>query len=173
LLQVCSGNNAFIQVNGSQNDITYQLRDNSDNSIIGSPISGSGSSLAVSTGALTKTTTFNILGYNEGCSLLMSGTPQIIVIPIPLAPDIIGQTSLCTGQTTIFSTTAIGTITWASTNQSIATIQSNGKLTAVSEGLTGVTYTVSKDSCSATSTELSISIMILPVTSPIIHIKTN
>jgi hypothetical protein len=80
---ICENSSTQIQLSGSQAGVTYQLRNNADNSNIGPSVPGTGSSISLPTGNLTSTTTFNILAYNSGCQLQMNGTPAVTVQPQP------------------------------------------------------------------------------------------
>ena len=78
---VCSGGSTSIRVPNAQSGVSYQLRNNATNAAIGSPVTGSGSNLDLSTGALTSSTTFNVLAtvVSSGCTLQMTGTPTVTV----------------------------------------------------------------------------------------------
>lgn len=82
---VCSGNSTSIDLSGSQVGITYQLRNATTHANIGGTFAGSGTTISLSTGALTTTTTFEVYAYNSGCNLTMTGTPTVTVNSAPTA----------------------------------------------------------------------------------------
>lgn len=57
---VCYGSSTTIQLGSTQNNVSYFLRDDSDDSIVDGPIVGDGSSALLNTGNLTSTTTYNV-----------------------------------------------------------------------------------------------------------------
>jgi len=59
---VSSGGTAQITVANSQKHVRYFLRDNSNNSIIAGPTPGTGNDIVFNTGAISNTTTYNVLG---------------------------------------------------------------------------------------------------------------
>jgi hypothetical protein len=60
---ICGGSgHTNIILGSSQNDVTYYLRDNSNNAIVTGPIIGTGSSVSLGTGTINTTTTFNVFG---------------------------------------------------------------------------------------------------------------
>lgn len=61
---VTLGGSTTITTSGSQIGFNYLLRDNSDNSIIGFPLQGTGSNLVFNTGAILTNTTYNVLASN-------------------------------------------------------------------------------------------------------------
>ena len=65
--EVCSGESTFITIQNSEAGIDYQLRNDSDDSAIGSPITGDGNTISLPTGALTSETTFNIVASSANC----------------------------------------------------------------------------------------------------------
>jgi fibronectin-binding autotransporter adhesin len=60
---VCNGGTAAITVNGSENNVRYQLRLNSDNSNVGTAVDGNGGAIMLNTTAIAANTTFNIYAY--------------------------------------------------------------------------------------------------------------
>jgi gliding motility-associated-like protein len=64
---VCAGGSSSVNVAGSQVGVSYQLRNNSDNSLVGSAIAGTGASISLPTGVLAATTTFNVLATRGSC----------------------------------------------------------------------------------------------------------
>jgi hypothetical protein len=70
LNEICGGpGNAKFVLENSQPGIEYQLRNNDDNSLIGSAVEGSGETIYLPTGSIPATTTFNILAsqISTGC----------------------------------------------------------------------------------------------------------
>jgi hypothetical protein len=80
---VYSGYAAYISVASSQGGISYQLRNNADNSSIGSPVAGTGGTIYLPSDPLTSAKTFNILAINAaaGCSLQLTSTVTVTVNP--------------------------------------------------------------------------------------------
>jgi hypothetical protein len=83
---VCYGTGTNITVAFSVSGISYQLRNNAGNALIGSAVNGTGGLINLPTGNLTSTTVFNVLATNTttGCSLQMSITPTVTVNPLPV-----------------------------------------------------------------------------------------
>ena len=80
---VCTGTGANIIVAGSLASENYQLRNDSGDVTILTPVTGNGSSINLSSGSLTVTTTFNVLATitATGCTTEMTTTPTITVNP--------------------------------------------------------------------------------------------
>ncbi len=102
---ICTGSSANITVSNSETGVNYQLRNNSGNALVGSAVSGNGSSIIIPTGPLTSTTTFNVLATNATttCNAQMSGTVQINVDQVPVAAFSASATSVNTGATINFT----------------------------------------------------------------------
>lgn len=96
---ICENSSTSILLSGSQVGVTYQLRNNVDNSPIGPSMPGTGGALSFPTGTLSATTTFNVLAYNSGCQLQMSGTPTVTVQPLPTITLVSGVAEVCSGST--------------------------------------------------------------------------
>jgi len=96
---ICENTSTNILLSGSQVGVTYQLRNNIDNSPIGPSVPGTGGALSFPTGTLTSTTTFNVLAYNSGCQLPMTGTPTVTVQPQPTITLVTGNAEVCAGNT--------------------------------------------------------------------------
>ena len=95
---VCSGAGTNITIASSLATTTYQLRNNSDNSLIGTAVTGNGGTINLPTGNLTISTIFNVLAKltASGCTTQMTLTPAVSVIT-PLA-SVGGQTNVsCNG----------------------------------------------------------------------------
>jgi len=96
---ICENSSTNILLSGSQVGVTYQLRNNADNSSVGPSVPGTGGALSFPTGTLTATTTYNILAYNSGCQLQMTGTPTVTVQPLPTITLSTGVAEVCYGNT--------------------------------------------------------------------------
>jgi gliding motility-associated-like protein len=78
-LSVCTGSNTLIQVQASENGVTYQLRNNSNNALIGGTVPGTGATINLPTGNLAANTTFNILAANGTCSVQLTNLATVNV----------------------------------------------------------------------------------------------
>jgi len=63
---VCLGDSTTINLSSSELGVKYTLRNDEDNSIVGSPVIGDGSTISINTGALNSATTFNVIGESVG-----------------------------------------------------------------------------------------------------------
>jgi uncharacterized protein YjdB len=82
-------------------------------------------------------------------NLCTSPSSTIITInAVPGAPVVGGASSICAGLTANVTPTSNGT--WASSNNSVATVSNSGLVTAISSGAVTLTYTRSSDGCSNT-----------------------
>ncbi len=100
---VCTGTGTNITVASSQTGVSYQLRNNADNSTVGSPVAGNGGSINLPTENLTATTTFNILASRPGCTAeQLTTTRQITIAQPPNLALVVGavSTSVCAGTST-------------------------------------------------------------------------
>ena len=88
---VCSGNSTNIQVASTQNGYTYQLRNNSNNATIGSPVAGNGGTINLPTGNISSTTTYNVYVTGSAptnCAGQLSQTVTVTVTSVPAAPTL-------------------------------------------------------------------------------------
>ncbi len=114
---VCAGISTNVTVAGSQVGFSYQLRDNVDNSLVGTVVAGTGGIINLPTGALLATTTFNVLAIGvspSNCSGQLSSTITITVNPAPAAPTGMASQTFCSSSSpTVAGLTATGTsIQW-------------------------------------------------------------
>ncbi|SHM77375.1 Ig-like domain-containing protein, partial [Flavobacterium xinjiangense] len=83
---ICGNTSTNIRVALSQVGFNYQLRNNSDNSNVGSVIAGIGGTISLPTGILSTTTTFNITATGiapSNCTGQLTATKTINVIAAP------------------------------------------------------------------------------------------
>jgi len=92
---------------------------------------------------------------------------KVTVNPLPDAGTIKGNTTICTGTTTIFIDTATGG-TWASSNSSTASINSaSGLVDGVSAGTATISY-VYTNSCGTAKTNIAVTVNQTPGTAHIV-----
>lgn len=100
---VCSGQSTTVTVASSEPAVTYQLRRSPDNSNVGGPVVGTGGTIALPTGTLATTTTFNVLATRAvgGCSTQLTQTKTVTVYPLPNTNLAVGATAstIWAGQT--------------------------------------------------------------------------
>ncbi|WP_133162748.1 DUF7948 domain-containing protein [Flavipsychrobacter stenotrophus] len=89
------GTGIIIGLNGSQSGTNYQLY--SGATAIGSPVAGTGSTLAFA--AVTAAATYSVAGTDgaSGCSIGMSGSATVTILPRPAILSISGEGILCAG----------------------------------------------------------------------------
>jgi len=81
---VCEGTSTDIQVANSEVGVSYQLRDDATDALVGAPVAGTGAMILLPTGNLAATTTFNVLASNGTCSIELTNTQTVNV---DVAPD--------------------------------------------------------------------------------------
>ncbi|MCF8357347.1 MAG: IPT/TIG domain-containing protein [Prolixibacteraceae bacterium] len=79
---LCHNSSTSLTLSGSESGVDYQLRDNSDDSNVGSAVSGTGSSISFTNLAPDDTTTYNVLATNAttGCEAEMTDLATINVL---------------------------------------------------------------------------------------------
>ncbi len=135
----CSGGTGVpVGLSGSQIGVNYQLYCGA--SPVGLPVAGTGA--AISFGLQTGPCVYTVVATSIfGCSSTMTGSVTITINPSPL-PIVCPTTgcSLCAGSTMVLTSPTPGGV-WSSSNPAIATIGSaTGVVTAVSAGVTIITY---------------------------------
>jgi len=165
---VCSGTGTDITVSSTVAGIFYQLRNDADNSSIGTSQEGNGGTLTFATGALTVATTFNVLATLGSCSLQMSDVPTVALNVLP-TPVISGQATVCSGETgSVYSAANVSghTYVWTVEGGTITAGQNTNSVTvtwgATGAGTVDVTETITATSCSAAATQKAVTINPLP-----------
>ncbi|MCZ8215994.1 MAG: hypothetical protein O9262_07125, partial [Cyclobacteriaceae bacterium] len=82
---ICAGGTTFVQVLNSEVGVSYQLRNNADDSPVNAAVVGTGTTINLPTGNLSNTTTFNVLAGSGTCSIELTDTETITVNPLPMA----------------------------------------------------------------------------------------
>ena len=166
---VCIGNGTNITVASSLATTTYQLR--IGNSPIGSAITGDGGTIYLPTGALTSTSTFNVLARVTAtdCSVQMSATPTVTPHEQPTATSG-GNQTICEDGTAIVndaSATNFETILW--THDGSGTLSGANTLTpsyAPGAGDAGhdvtLTLTASNNGCTPATAFYTVHVDALP-----------
>ena len=98
---ICSGEATNILVDNSEVGVSYQLRNDADDSNVGPALNGTGGQLFFPTGALTTTTTYNIVASNGVCTdAELSASIIVSVNPTPTAAVLSGNATICAGTST-------------------------------------------------------------------------
>ncbi len=167
---ICSGRSTFIIVSNSEIGINYQLRNNADDTPIGSPVAGSGNAIYLPTGNLTANTTFNVLATNDAgsASVELSTTPSVTINPNPTATLISDKDGvsnvICAGETVVFTASG-GTIYEFFVNgfgvqgPGASDIYSTGSL---DDGDAVIVEVTDGNGCSAVSTPINMTVNPLP-----------
>lgn len=102
---ICPGESGDITIDFSESGFTYQLRDDSDDSNVGSPVSGTGGSIVLPTGNLSSTSTFNIIATGvapSNCDAELT-TPVTVTVNCPLPVEMVNFGVVCEGSQNIIS----------------------------------------------------------------------
>jgi hypothetical protein len=94
----CAGGTGFsVTLNGSNTGISYQLYRGT--TAVGAPVAGTGT--FISYGLQTVAGFYSVKATNitSGCSRIMTGTPEIVVHPLPVVYSVTGGGSYCSGGT--------------------------------------------------------------------------
>jgi len=178
LSSLCAGSATNITVAGSLSTETYQLRNNVDNSSVGSAVTGNGGALNLPTGNLSATTTFNVLATTTatGCTTMMIATPTVTVNPVPAITNFsasaagvcggggsvvtVSSTTLATGNYTVtYSVSGTNTVSLTTASMSFtAGSQGTGTFTTANLPTVGAANVVNITSVAMTSTSCSSSL---------------
>jgi len=139
-IDLCIGNTATVTTTGN----TGGTWSSSNTSI--ATINTNGIVTGVSSGTVTISYLVNGVSPCIGSS---NATLDIIVTAAPDAGILSGTSNLCAGGTTSISTNGNLGGTWSSSDATVATIDANGTITALNNGTTIITYSVTSASCNA------------------------
>jgi uncharacterized protein YjdB len=129
----------------------------------GTPVVASINSSGLVSGLTSGTSKINYTVTLLGCSTTKSTT--VNTFSMPSVNPITGVTTVCAGATTLLANTTPNGV-WSSTNQSIATISSNGLVTGISAGTSVITYSLTINGCTSEQTT-SVTINATPIVSEI------
>ncbi|MCD6011455.1 MAG: surface protein [Flavipsychrobacter sp.] len=141
------GSGVAVGLSGSQTSTNYQLY--VGGSPTGSPLPGTGSSLAF--GLQTTAGVYTVVATNTSttCTNSMTGSATVVINPLPSA--ITGTMFLCPGTTTTLSSATSGG-TWTSSTPAVATVgTSTGVVMGITPGTAVISYTLSTG-CLVTAT---------------------
>lgn len=101
-----------------------------------------------------------IINYtnNEGCAAQEGVAIQVLSPPVPVFN---GVAQLCVGDSTTLSPNSSGT--WTSLNSTVASVDNNGKVIALSPGITKFEYTDASGCSAVTTQQLVVSALPIPI----------
>ncbi|MGB3778187.1 MAG: fibronectin type III domain-containing protein [Tunicatimonas sp.] len=106
---LCSGESTNILLESSELNVDYQLRNDADDSNVGSVITGTGGDLSFLTGILATSTTFHIIADNGVCTEAeLNNKASVTVNPSPTQAVLSGDATVCAGSTTNLVVTITG-----------------------------------------------------------------
>ena len=80
---ICEGSSTFIRVLLSETGVNYQLRNDADDSNVGTAVAGNGGTINLPTGNISVTTTYNVVASNGTCSIELTDTETVNINPTP------------------------------------------------------------------------------------------
>ncbi|MBY0348053.1 MAG: Ig-like domain-containing protein, partial [Hydrotalea flava] len=148
LSSTVNGNNNFVnnsKKNNNDNDDNDKSKNNHSNTYSYQWNGPNGFTSTLANPSIANVTTAASGSYlltltdNYGCS--NTAQTSVTVNPLPVIAPITGDSGTCAGSTVQLTTTTKGGV-WSSSNTSVATIDTTGKVTAISAGTTTITYTM-------------------------------
>ncbi len=169
----CESGATNIVLNNTENFIEYQLRNDADNSLVGTAVTGNAASIYLPTGTLTETTTFNILATNPGtgCSFELNNLFTININDLPTAVLSGGET-VCPGSSSDITINFTGTAPWNfsytdGTNTFNETTSDNPFTLTVSDAGTYQITALTDANCTGTDFSGTANIIVEDVTAPV------
>ena len=156
--EICYGETATIVLNNSELGVSYQLRKNTDNSLVGSPISGTGFDIEFNVNPLASEV-YNVLATNSNaCSGTLVDLSSVTVHSLPSKPVITasGPTTFCNGENVDLSSSAADAYLW-NTGETSQTI------TVDTSGTYSLTVTDANGCISPQSDPVAVTVLPLPV----------
>ena len=177
---ICEGESTNIVILSSETGVSYQLIDTSDNSPVGSSVTGTGADLSISTGALDSSISFSIEATDGNSCIANYGEVSITVNTLPNTDNMVSaeMNEVCVGSTiNILISDSQAGITYqlydAADDTPVGTsFEGNGSDLALATGAVGsaVTFYVnafySPDACEVTlDNTISLTVIDLPTAS--------
>jgi hypothetical protein len=110
-----------------------------------------GTGPALNTPSISSTTSYYAEAVNGSCISASRAEVVATVNEYPAVSSITGTSTITVPQTTQLSCSTPGGI-WSSSNTGVATVSGTGMVTAVSEGSVTISYSVTSNGCTASST---------------------
>jgi gliding motility-associated-like protein len=157
--QQCS--DTQLNFNSCPTGATYSWTVTSPSGTSATPIAGSGQTFSFTpTNNSGSSQTFNVVAsvIYQGLTCPFTFTPTII--SPPQAGDLIGASDLCVGNTLNLTNSGNSGGTWASSNTSVATVNSSGVVSGIGVGNTTISYTLSATTPCTGSDEATASISV-------------
>ena len=109
----CGSGASSLQLNNTTAFVEYQLRNDADNSLVGTAVTGNANTINLPAGTLTETRTFNISATNtaDGCSKELSDLFTITINDLPAA-TLSGDAEICENETADITINLTGTAPW-------------------------------------------------------------
>lgn len=149
---ICQGSNSTISTNG-----TLGGNWTSDNTNVAT-VDANGVITGISSG--TAIITYSV--STPSCSTGDISTFTVTITPSANAGVLNSSaTNLCIGNTATVSTTGTAGGTWTSSNNSVATIDASGVVTAIGTGTITITYSISASGCSSSNNLATTNITVL------------
>jgi hypothetical protein len=179
-----SGSTSILVINAQEN-VNYQLRNDADDSPLGSPVAGNLDTIFLPTGLLNATTTFNVWAENDttGCGYELNGLAEVMVNElvnpsVDIYSDKAGD-SICNGEIIVF--TAVQqfggnpTYQWKVNGGNVGNDTAVFVTSSLTNGDKVEVEMTSSLGCvsSATVSSNSIEVKVLPVLAPAITISSN
>jgi len=161
---ICTGTGTFVTVDASDATASYQLRDGITN--VGTPVTGTGTSISLPTGILTSTTTFNVLvsETSPDCSAQLTQTVTITVAQMPTA-SAGGSQIICesTPATVSGASASNGVVLWThngngSLSNASSTSPTYNPVASDAGNTVTLTMTVSNNPCTAATATYTITV---------------
>ncbi len=131
-----------------------------DTALLSNPVSG-GNWMSANPSVVSVSSSGEIIGLAPGATLILyiltnscgsvSATKSVTVNPIPVSGTISGASTLCAGNTTLYSSTEPGG-SWSSSYTPVATVGSSGLVSGIAAGTTTISYVVANSCGSAFTT---------------------
>lgn len=106
-----------------------------------------------------------------------SSASSLVVNAFPVVDPIVGSNEICLSSPTLLLSNASAGGTWSSSNEAVATVNSlSGEVTGLSVGTTVISYTVTENGCSTSSTlEVTVSqeVVITVQPAPVVVVTGN